>query len=213
MRELHHDVRHLVDPQDRGRQDVAAQLEKLAGTRIASLVLLPRPPPENGESPPTPWKEPTGIGVIGGIGPVPTAPAPCDVPGWAIARLPRPMPPMGPMPAAGRADFERNGGWTDEDRQAAFEERAAIIEFDGGLSRARQKRTPPQKLAACCQMRMKTMAEWALVEKRLRQAVALRELMAAARYSEDVTHRVVTAPQLDSIAVSWRPCSVVAQVA
>jgi Domain of unknown function (DUF6362) len=50
-------------------------------------------------------------------------------------------------------------------------------------------------------MRMKTMAEWALVEKRLRQAVALRELMAAARYSEDVTHRVVTAPQLDSIAV------------
>ena len=50
---------------------------------------------------------------------------------------------------------------------------------------------------------MQTMAEWkwALVEKRLREAVALRELMTAAHYSEDVTDRVVTAPQSDSYAV------------
>ena len=44
VRDLHEDVRHLVDPQGRGRQYVSAQLEKLAGTRIAGLVLTRQPP-------------------------------------------------------------------------------------------------------------------------------------------------------------------------
>jgi hypothetical protein len=39
VRQLHDDVRHAVDPQDRGRQYLAAQLEKLAGTRLAGCVL------------------------------------------------------------------------------------------------------------------------------------------------------------------------------
>jgi hypothetical protein len=39
VRELHDDVRRAVDPQDRGRQYLASQLEKLAGTRLAGFVL------------------------------------------------------------------------------------------------------------------------------------------------------------------------------
>ena len=38
-RDLDEAVRNLIDPQGRGRQYVAAQLEKLTGTRIAELVL------------------------------------------------------------------------------------------------------------------------------------------------------------------------------
>jgi hypothetical protein len=34
----------LIDPQGRGRQAVAARLEKLAGTRIAGCVLHRQPP-------------------------------------------------------------------------------------------------------------------------------------------------------------------------
>jgi hypothetical protein len=37
--ELHDDVKKVIDPQDRGRQFIAAQLEKLAGTRMAGHVL------------------------------------------------------------------------------------------------------------------------------------------------------------------------------
>jgi hypothetical protein len=37
--DLHEDVRQMADPQDRGRQYLAARLEKLAGTRIAGFVL------------------------------------------------------------------------------------------------------------------------------------------------------------------------------
>ena len=44
LRDLHQDVQHLVDPQGRGRQYVSARLEKLAGTRIAGLVLQRQAP-------------------------------------------------------------------------------------------------------------------------------------------------------------------------
>lgn len=37
--DLHEDVKKVIDPQDRGRQFIAAQLEKLAGTRMAGHVL------------------------------------------------------------------------------------------------------------------------------------------------------------------------------
>jgi hypothetical protein len=43
VRQLHDDVRRAVDPQDRGRQYLAAQLEKLAGTRLAGFVLTRQP--------------------------------------------------------------------------------------------------------------------------------------------------------------------------
>src|SRR5262245_7040751 len=39
LRDLHHDVRQIADPQDRGRQYLSAYLEKLDGTRIAGVVL------------------------------------------------------------------------------------------------------------------------------------------------------------------------------
>jgi putative DNA primase/helicase len=43
-RELHEDVRHAADPQGRGRQYLAAFLERLAGTRMAGFVLTRQPP-------------------------------------------------------------------------------------------------------------------------------------------------------------------------
>jgi len=39
VRQLHDDVKQALDPQGRGRQYLAAQLEKLAGTRVAGYVL------------------------------------------------------------------------------------------------------------------------------------------------------------------------------
>ena len=39
VRQLHDDVKQVLDPQGRGRQYVASQLEKLAGTRMAGFVL------------------------------------------------------------------------------------------------------------------------------------------------------------------------------
>ena len=41
---LHEDVRSALDLQRRGRQFIAARLEKLAGTRIAGFVLTRQPP-------------------------------------------------------------------------------------------------------------------------------------------------------------------------
>ena len=38
-------------------------------------------------------------------------------------------------------------GWDEEDWQAAFDERAAILEFDGGLSRADAERLAGQEIA------------------------------------------------------------------
>jgi hypothetical protein len=37
-------VRHAADPQDRGRQYLASQLEKLAGTRVASFAFTRQAP-------------------------------------------------------------------------------------------------------------------------------------------------------------------------
>jgi hypothetical protein len=37
--QLHEDVKHAIDPQGRGRQHVVAQLERLAGARMAGVVL------------------------------------------------------------------------------------------------------------------------------------------------------------------------------
>jgi hypothetical protein len=44
VRDLHEDVRHAADPQGRGRQYLAAFLEKLAGTRMAGFVLTRQAP-------------------------------------------------------------------------------------------------------------------------------------------------------------------------
>jgi hypothetical protein len=44
VRQLHEDVRQAADPQGRGRQHLASQLEKLAGTRMAGFVLTRQAP-------------------------------------------------------------------------------------------------------------------------------------------------------------------------
>lgn len=44
VRQLHHEVKRAVDPQDRGRQFLASQLERLAGTRMAGFVLTRQAP-------------------------------------------------------------------------------------------------------------------------------------------------------------------------
>jgi len=44
IRDLHEDVRHIADPQTRGRQYQSAFLERLAGTRMAGFVLTRQPP-------------------------------------------------------------------------------------------------------------------------------------------------------------------------
>lgn len=44
VRQLHDDVKQAADPQGRGRQHLAAQLEKLAGTRVAGFVLTRQAP-------------------------------------------------------------------------------------------------------------------------------------------------------------------------
>ena len=43
--DLHDDVRHAADPQGRGRQYLAAYLERLAGTRLGGFVLTRQAPP------------------------------------------------------------------------------------------------------------------------------------------------------------------------
>ena len=43
VRDLHDDVRHTADPQDRGRQYLSSHLGKLAGTRTAGFVLTRQP--------------------------------------------------------------------------------------------------------------------------------------------------------------------------
>jgi hypothetical protein len=44
VRELHEEVKQALDPQGRGRQYLASQLEKLAGTRMAGFVLTRQAP-------------------------------------------------------------------------------------------------------------------------------------------------------------------------
>jgi hypothetical protein len=44
VRQLHDDVKQAADPQGRGRQHLASQLEKLAGTRMAGFVLTRQAP-------------------------------------------------------------------------------------------------------------------------------------------------------------------------
>jgi hypothetical protein len=44
VRQLHEDVREAADPQGRGRQYLAARLERLAGTRMAGFVLTRQAP-------------------------------------------------------------------------------------------------------------------------------------------------------------------------
>ena len=80
VRQLHDDVKQAADPQGRGRQYLASQLEKLAGTRMAGFVLT-RQAPAGKWGAATYALQKTGarrtIGTIGGIG--------------------SPMPPMVPM--------------------------------------------------------------------------------------------------------------------
>jgi hypothetical protein len=44
VRDLHDDVKHVADPQNRGRQYLAAHLEKLHGTRLAGFVFTRQAP-------------------------------------------------------------------------------------------------------------------------------------------------------------------------
>jgi len=72
VRNLHDDVKQVADPQGRGRQYLASQLEKLAGTRMASFILTRQAPAGKWGSATYALKktgEPTTIGTIAGIGP------------------------------------------------------------------------------------------------------------------------------------------------
>jgi hypothetical protein len=72
VRQLHDDVKQAADPQGRGRQHLASQLEKLAGTRIAGFVLSRQAPAAKWGGRLTLSKRLAGaraIGVIGGFGP------------------------------------------------------------------------------------------------------------------------------------------------
>jgi len=81
IRDLHTDVKHMLDPQERGRQYISARLEKLAGTRIAGFVLTRQP--SNGK-----WGTSTyALDTTGG---------PEDHRGHRGHRTPK--PPMPPMP-------------------------------------------------------------------------------------------------------------------
>jgi hypothetical protein len=142
LRQLHGDIKGLIDPQGRGRQYISAQLERLAGTRIAGFVLTRQP--ASGR-----WGVATyAMKSVGGpemhrdhrehpndSGPCAPGSGPYDPYAHGRAEDLReasaaPMPPMPPMPSS------RNAEATYEDRQAEFEERAAIREFDGGFPRA-----------------------------------------------------------------------------
>jgi hypothetical protein len=108
VRELHEEVRQAVDPQGRGRQHLASQLEKLAGTRMAGFVLTRQAPAGK-------WgvatyglkKTDTGEDHRGHRGhktnDAPYAPYADSRPSDnAYATVPSlPMPPMVPMPTPG----------------------------------------------------------------------------------------------------------------
>jgi hypothetical protein len=138
LRDLDLRVLRLVDPHDRGRQFVASQFEKLSGTRIAGLVL-------------TRIKASSRWGVtlyrmtsnehdaeIRGDHRGHRVNEPADDGSGAefaaavleqgeLQNSKSPMPPMTPMRSAPRSE--------KHDVEAEFDERAAVMEHDGGLSR------------------------------------------------------------------------------
>ena len=79
VRQLHDDVKQVADPQGRGRQYLASNLEKLAGTRMAGFVLTRQA--AAGKWGTATYRleaadDPAIIGVIGVIGPTRYADAP-----------------------------------------------------------------------------------------------------------------------------------------
>ncbi len=158
VRDLHVDVRRLVDPQDRSRQYASAQLEKLAGTRIAGLVLMRQAAAGKWGVATYAMKTADGPGghrdhrghPVAPATPGPDsagAPFPAKHEDQQSARPIEPMPPMVPMPFDSRDQFGRSDPWTGEDWQAAFDERAGIMEFDGGLPRAKAEANAAEDVA------------------------------------------------------------------
>ena len=119
LRDLDEHVVRLVDPQGRGRQFVASQFEKLAGTRIAGLVLTRQPPP--GRWGVTTYSmssagDPENHGHHRGhrVEAASDAPYAGGVPASSVGRplaVSGPMPPMVPMGST--PDDETESGWQE----------------------------------------------------------------------------------------------------
>jgi hypothetical protein len=140
-RDLDTAVRDLLDPQNRGRQFVSAQLERLAGTRIASLVLTRQASAGKWGVTTYAMKFVEGPGEhrdhrghrSGSNGPGGASAQPSAGEVGQVTDCIDPMPPMPPMPSEVGGEKDQ----LDEDEgQAAFEERAGFLEFDESLSRA-----------------------------------------------------------------------------
>jgi hypothetical protein len=127
LRDLDDDVRHLIDPQGRGRQYISAQLEKLTGTRIAGLVLTRQPPAGKWGAATYAMKR-TGDGDPHrdhrGHPPADGTDAP-DAPDAIHPVASNDKTPLGEIRGGDRSGTE-----------SLFDERAAIMEFDGGMTRA-----------------------------------------------------------------------------
>jgi hypothetical protein len=127
LRDLDDDVRHLIDPQGRGRPYISAQLEKLTGTRIAGLGLT-RQPPAGKWGAATDAMKRTGDGDPHrdhrGHPPADGTDAP-DAPDAIHPVASNDKTPLGEIRGGDRSGTE-----------SLFDERAAIMEFDGGMTRA-----------------------------------------------------------------------------
>lgn len=166
---LDDDVKQVADPHGRGRQYLASYLERLAGARTAGFVLtrqaapskwgpatyalLPTDGPENHRDH-RDHRDHRGDGqrLTGGVPGSPAGSAAHEQYGGGTqggsGRSMLPMPPMIPMLSDARAWQTPSVveiPWTADD-WAAFNERAAILEFDAGLPRGEAE---AKALASC----------------------------------------------------------------
>lgn len=117
VRDLHDDIRGCLDPHKRGRQFVSAQIEKLAGTRIAGYQFTRQPSAGR-------WGAATYALKIAvtpqehrhhrGHRDLPGTPGAMD------QDVAGPMTPMTPMPAAPANENTANAGKEDEEWKAAI---------------------------------------------------------------------------------------------
>jgi hypothetical protein len=157
---LHDDVKQVADPQGRGRQHLAAYLEKLTGARTAGFVLTryaasgrwgaatyvlyPTGGPENHRDHRDHRTEDLAAGATDGSSS--ERDGTCNGGGLKGSRPP--MPPMVPT-LSGAPAWQTPSlveiPWSADD-WLAFNERAAILEFDAGLPRGDAE----AEALACC---------------------------------------------------------------
>jgi hypothetical protein len=94
LRELPETLNALIDPQNRGRQFVAAQVQKLTGTRLSGYLLTRQRPPGS-------WGVTTyALKVTSPVPPTLNGDSLASTPPYAVqeSEASGPMPPMPPMP-------------------------------------------------------------------------------------------------------------------